>query len=145
MARAALADKASANGHHGRTKRWASTQLGHWAGGWFRSGTRIFRKTNLFHFGCNLSVISITRSDRGVDGSYRDRRPSKRLKMVSCNKNVQPLGFVAPEPARAKRSAMTEYAAGLKTSPRCVPETGKSASGRSVLQYRQSTTPSPSL
>ena len=83
---AELADKASVNAPHHRDGALGFNTVRTLDRGQalFRFGTGIFHGTNLSHFGCSLSVILITRSDRGVDSSHRDSRPSKRLEMVSA-------------------------------------------------------------
>src|ERR1019366_4966333 len=80
----------------------------------------------------------------------------RRAHLLNMSRSVQVVAHSPPERTRtplglrllcaqyvwARRLAMMVYTEGLKARPTCVPETGKSASGLSVLQYCQSTTPS---
>ena len=72
---AALADRASVNVPHHRDEAldFNTARTLDREEVLFRLGIRIFRRRDFSHFGCGLSVIPVTRHDRGGDGRHRKR------------------------------------------------------------------------
>jgi hypothetical protein len=70
---AAFADKASINAPHHRNEALGFNTIRILDRGQalFRFGAGTFRRTNLSHFGCSLSVMPVTRSDRPSSGLKR--------------------------------------------------------------------------